>query len=108
MPVTFLVAEPFTHVIEVRFLEGVTAVLSTGCRTAGDALGVGVGVGVGDGTGGGSCVSFTLIVGSEKVKPAAERKTQPFFSPRFSVATFWLAPLLTMEIEALMGAFVNP
>ncbi len=86
-PVTFFVAEPFTHVMETRFLEEALGVFSTGCTITGEALGVGVGVGLGDGTGGGSWVNFTLIVGSEKVKPAAERKTQPFFSPRFSVAT---------------------
>ena len=51
MPVILLVAEPFTHAMETRFLAETIGVLSTGCTIAGEALGVGVGLGVGAGLG---------------------------------------------------------
>jgi hypothetical protein len=74
MAVTFLVVLPLTHVIVVFF--GVAALA--------EALGEGVAEGAGDGA---SCESLTLMLGVEKVKPAAVIFNQPSFSLITVVAT---------------------
>ena len=93
----------------------VFATFSGAVVTEGDDVGSGVGVGVGDGvdvgggvTTGASWNSLTRTVGFEKVKPLAEKISQPSFSEIDSVATLLSPDSLTIEIEAWTGAFVNP
>lgn len=74
MDVTFLTTLPFMQTITVFFRDVVLA----------EALGVGVAEGVGVDT---SCESFTLMLGVEKVKPAAVIFNQPSFSEITVVAT---------------------
>ena len=52
--------------------------------------------------------SFTLIVGLEKVKPAADNCKKPPESLTTVVATFAVPSMLTTETVALIGAFEKP
>jgi hypothetical protein len=47
------------------------------------------------------------MVGAEKVKPFAEKRSQPFLSTNVVVATFGAPSAPTIEISALIGAFEN-
>lgn len=53
------------------------------------------------------CLSFTLTVGLEKVKPFTERLIQPFLSDTAVVATLDSPDPPTTDTDALIGAFEN-
>jgi phage-related baseplate assembly protein len=55
-----------------------------------------------------SWLSFTRIVGDEKVKPLADKVNQPSFSRIRVVATLFSPSALTIETTAWIGAFENP
>lgn len=70
---------------------------------------VGTDVGAGSFTGvGGDCVSFTLIVGLEKVKPDAVSLIRPSRSLTDSVEMTFVPPSLSMETVAEIGASLKP
>lgn len=72
-----------------------------------DELADGVGEAAGDGVAD-VWESFTLIVGLEKVKPAALSLMRPPTSLTDSVEMMFVPPSLSMESVAEMGALLKP